>query len=76
MGLVAIQVIRPGWFDCIFVPSTLPQVRLFMTFVYNWPSGFLGDVPNRHTMSLLGQRSNDDLDFSFSQIFVYSLRQL
>ena len=29
-----------------------------------------------HTMRVLGQRSNNDLDLLFSQIFMYSLRQL
>ena len=41
-------------------------VRLYMKFGYNWPNGFWGDVLDCHTMRVLGQRSNNDLDFLHS----------
>ena len=46
-----------------------------MKFGYNSLSGFSGDGRNCHTMNVLGQKSNDNLDLLCSQK-VYSLRQL
>ena len=43
---------------------------------YNLLNGFRGDVQNCHTMNILDLKSNDDLDLSCSQNFVYSFRQL
>ena len=43
---------------------------------YNLLDGFRGDVRNYHTMNVLGQTSNDDLDLFCSQNFMYSFRQL
>ena len=43
---------------------------------YNLLNGFRGDVRNCHTMNVLGQKSNDDLDLLCSQNFVYSFGQL
>ena len=47
-----------------------------MKFGYDSLSGFIGDVRYCHTMNVLGQRPNDDLDLMCSQNFVYLLRQL
>ena len=44
-----------------------------MKFCYNWPSGFL-DVRNCHTMRDLVQKSKNDFDLLYSQIFMNSLR--
>ena len=43
---------------------------------YTLLNGFRGDVRHCHTMNVLGQKSNDDLDLLCSQNFVYSFRQL
>ena len=70
MSVVAILVMLSERFEQIFV------WRLKMKFGYNLLNGFRGDVRNCHTMNVLGQRSNNDLDLLCSQNFVYSLRQL
>ena len=60
---------------CKYFPSLSPR-RLYKKFGYIWPSGFWGDVWDCHTMRVLSQRLNTDLDLFYSQIFMYSLRQL
>ena len=47
-----------------------------MKFSYSWLSGFRGDVDNFHTIRVLDQRSENDLDLLYSQNFIVSLRQL
>ena len=74
MGMVAILVMWPWQFVNIFIPSA--PGNFCKKFGYIWTSGFWGYVWDCHTMRVLGQRSNNDLDRFYSQIFMYSLRQL
>ena len=55
--------------------SYLSPRRLYMKFCDTWPNGLWGDFCN-YTMRVLGLRSNNDLNILFSQIFMYSLRQI
>lgn len=61
------------WTVCTNFRSSYPW-RLYMKFDYYWPNAFWGDDLNR--MWVLGQRSKNYHDLLYSQIFMYSLKQL
>ena len=69
MGIKAILVKWPGQFEHILI-SLAPRGSTWNS--YNWPSGFRGDIWNFNTRRVLGQRSNNDLDLFYSQIFMYT----
>ena len=68
MGMATILIMLLGRFEYIFVSSTHGD---YMKFGYNWLSGFWGDVWKCQTMRVLSQRSKNDLDLLYSQIFMY-----
>ena len=63
----------PGLFEHIFVPSAPDGSTLNM--VTTGPVAF-EEMFDCHTMGVLSQRLNSDLDLFYSQIFMYSVTSL
>ena len=55
---------------------SLHPYRLYIKYGYNGPSDFRGDALNLQNMRNLSQRSKNDLDLLYSQIFMNSFRKL